>query len=327
MRDKIALILGISGQDGGYLADLLLSKGYRVHGTSRDADLPSFANLKRLGIRDAVQVHSLNPHDFRGVLDLLAAVRPTEVYNLAGQSSVALSFQQPVETFESTTVATINILECIRFSGLPIRFFNATSSECFGDTKEPADEMTAFRPRSPYAMAKAASFWATSTYRDAYGMHACSGILSNHESPLRPERFVCRKIVSTAVRIAGGGNETLRLGNISIQRDWGYAPEYMEAVWQMLQREAPEDFLIATGETHALDAFVEAVFSSLGLKTKDHVAFDDVLLRPLDLSVSRLNPAKAERSLGWRARTRMKELAALMVASEQSGSVGPLPWR
>lgn len=326
MAEKVAIILGVSGQDGAYLAHLLLSKGYRVHGTSRDAEVASFANLERLGIRDRVQVHSAALSDFRSTVNLLTTVRPMEVYNLAGQSSVVLSFNQPVETFESITVATLNILESIRFSRLPIRFFNAVSTECFGDTGQPAVETTAFRPRSPYAMAKAAAYWATNTYREAYGMHVCSGILSNHESPLRPPRFVCRKVVTTAYRIAKGSAEKLHLGNASVERDWGLAAEYMDAVWRMLQRDVPEDFLIATGETHSLSEFADAVFASLGLNASRCIEFDRTLLRPLDLTRSHLNPAKAEQKLGWRAQTKMRDLAALLVECEREGSVGPLPW-
>jgi GDPmannose 4,6-dehydratase len=204
MNKKTALIFGISGQDGAYLAHMLLSRGYRVHGASRDAEAWRFGNLLRLGIRDRVQLHSASLADFRSTLSILTDVAPDEIYNLAGQSSVALSFNQPVETFESVTAGTLNILECIRYVKQPLRMFNAVSSECYGDTPEPANEETAFRPCSPYAMAKSAAFWAVKTYREAYGLHVCSGILSNHESPIRPERFVCRKIVAAAVRIANG---------------------------------------------------------------------------------------------------------------------------
>jgi GDPmannose 4,6-dehydratase len=326
MAEKIALVLGISGQDGAYLAHLLLSKGYNVHGTSRDAEVASFANLERLRVRDRVKVHSAALNDFRSVANLLAKVRPDEVYNLAGQSSVALSFNQPVETFESNTVAIINILECIRFTQLRLRVFNAVSSECFGDTVSPATETSAFRPRSPYAMAKAASFWAANTYREAYAMHVCSGILSNHESPLRPERFVIRKIITTAHRISRGSTEKLRLGNSTVKRDWGYAPEYMDAVWRSMQQDVPNDFLIATGETHSLGEFAAEIFSCFGLVAADHLVSDESLLRPLELATSILNPAKAREKLGWQARTRMKDLAALLVACEKTGSLGPMPW-
>ena len=189
--------------------------------------------------------------DFRSVLQALIKVEPDEVYNLAGQSSVGLSFQQPVETLESISVGTLNLLEAIRFTGKPIKFYNACSSECFGDIADAADESTPFRPRSPYAVAKAAAFWEVANYREAYNILAYSGILFNHESPLRPARFVTKKIVTAACRIAAGSREKLKLGNIAIQRDWGWAPEYVEAMWLMVQQDNPDDFVIATGETHS----------------------------------------------------------------------------
>jgi GDPmannose 4,6-dehydratase len=237
---KTALICGISGQDGAYLAQLLLSKGYNVCGTSRDAQVSSFSNLVKLGIRDRVKLESVALNDFRSVLQVLTKIQPDEVYNLAGQTSVSLSFEQPVETLESIATGTLNLLESMRFFNKPIKFYNAGSSECFGDTNgEAATESTPFRPRSPYAVAKAAAFWEVANYREAYNLFACSGILFNHESPLRPERFVTQKIVSTACRIAAGSSEKLLLGNIEIERDWGWAPEYVEAMYLMLQQDEP----------------------------------------------------------------------------------------
>jgi GDPmannose 4,6-dehydratase len=323
---KTALIFGISGQDGAYLAHMLLSKGYRVHGTSRDAEAPHFGNLTRLGIKNQVQLHSASLADFRSTLSILTIVEPDEIYNLAGQSSVVLSFDQPVETFESVTVGTLNILECIRYVKLPLRMFNAISSECFGDTSQPANEDTPFRPCSPYGMAKSAAFWAVKTYREAYGLQVCSGILSNHESPIRPERFVCRKIVAAAVRIANGSGERLSLGNVSIQRDWGLASEYAEAMWRVLQQESIDDFVIATGETCTLRDLMDAAFASVGLDVNDHVTIDQSLLRPLDISVSRLDPRKAREKLGWEAQHKGRRLAELLVKCEQENSIGPLPW-
>ncbi|MEB3337226.1 MAG: GDP-mannose 4,6-dehydratase, partial [Leptolyngbyaceae bacterium] len=250
---KKALICGVSGQDGAYLADLLLKKGYVVCGTSRDAQMSSFQNLARLGIRDQVKLESVALNDFRSVLQVLAKIQPDEVYNLAGQSSVGLSFEQPVETLESLATGTLNLLEAIRFIGAPIKFYSAGSSECFGDTgNTAADENTPFRPRSPYAVAKAAAFWEVANYREAYNLFACSGILFNHESPLRPERFVTQKIVATACRIAQGSSEQLHLGNIAIERDWGWAPEYVEAMYLMLQQPEPDDYVIATGVSSKL---------------------------------------------------------------------------
>src|SRR5512136_2990243 len=239
---KRALICGVSNQDGSYLSRLLLEKGYEVHGTSRDAQMSSFSNLHRLGIKERISFHSMALNDFRSVLQVLAKVRPDEIYNLAGQSSVGLSFDQPVETLESISVGTLNILEAIRFIGREIKLYNSGSSECFGNTGgNPADEETPFRPRSPYAVAKATAFWEVANYRESYNMFACTGILFNHESPLRPERFVTKKIVRAACRIAAGSCDKLHLGNISIARDWGSAEEYVEAMWLMLQQEQPED--------------------------------------------------------------------------------------
>src|SRR5688572_5662839 len=242
-----ALICGVSGQDGAYLSKLLLEKGYAVFGTSRDAATNSFQGLEKLGLREQVTLLSMQPTDFRSVLSVLEMVRPDEVYNLSGQSSVGLSFDQPLETFSSITTGTLNLLECLRHLRHDIRFYNAASSEMFGDIgSQAADEITAFRPVSPYATAKAASFWAVDTYRRAYNLFACSGILFNHESPLRPERFVTRKIVAAASRIRAGSRETLTLGDLSIARDWGWAPEYVDAMWRMLQHDVPGDYVVAT---------------------------------------------------------------------------------
>ena len=254
---KKALICGVSGQDGAYLARLLLDKGYKVFGTPRDAQVSSFRNLIRLGVRDQVCLLSMSLVDFRSVLQVLSKVQPDEVYNFAGQSSVGLSFEQPVETLESHATGCLNLLETIRFLDIPVRLYNACSGECFGDTGDvPATENTPFRPRSPYAVAKAAAFWEVANYREAYGLFACSGILFNHESPLRPERFVTRKIIAAACRIAAGSREILRLGNLAISRDWGWAPEYVEAMWRMLQQEKPDDYVIATGASYRLEDFV-----------------------------------------------------------------------
>jgi GDPmannose 4,6-dehydratase len=313
---KRALICGISGQDGAYLARFLLSQGYQVVGSSRDAQIASFDNLVRLGIRDAIEVLSVSLNDFRSVLQGLFKAEPDEVYNLAGQSSVGLSFQQPVETLESISVGTLNLLEAIRFTGKPIKLYNACSSECFGDIADAAAEDTPFRPRSPYAVAKAAAFWEVANYREAYDLFACSGILFNHESPLRPARFVTKKIVSAACRIAAGAPEPLQLGNIDIQRDWGWAPEYVEAMWAMLQQEQPDDFVIATGESHSLKEFVAAAFAQVGLDWREHVAQDPGLFRPTDIAISRGNPRKARETFGWQATRRMNEVVAMMVEDE-----------
>jgi len=318
MNNKRALISGISGQDGAYLAKLLLGKGYQVFGTARDAQMASFRNLEALGIRQHVTLLSMALNDFRSVLQTLSKAKPDEVYNLAGQSSVGLSFEQPVETLESISIGTLNLLEAIRFLQQPIKLYSAGSSECFGDTGgAPADETTPFHPRSPYAVAKSAAHWEVANYREAYSLFACTGILFNHESPLRPERFVTRKIISAACRIAAGSGEMLQLGNISIARDWGLASEYVDAMWRMLQQDAPGDYVIATGETNTLEDFVTEAFAQLGLDWQKHVSTDPSLLRPSEIMASRGNPGKAAEKLGWRAENRMRDVIRIMIAAEQ----------
>jgi GDPmannose 4,6-dehydratase len=314
---KTALICGISGQDGSYLAKLLLEKGYRVVGTSRDAQVASFANLRRLGVREDVECCSMILTDFRSTLQVLTRVKPHEVYNLAGQSSVSLSFDQPVETMQSVSLGTLNLLEAIRFVGDPIRLYNASSTECYGETEpEGANEFTPFRPRSPYAVAKAASHWVVVNYRESYGLFASNGILANHESPLRPERFVTRKIVSAASRIKCGRQRELRVGNLAIQRDWGWAPEYVEAMWRILQHKTAEDFVIATGQANSLENFLSVAFAVLDLDWRSYVVIDEALFRPSDILFSKGNATKALTELGWKARLAMEEIARLMVLAE-----------
>lgn len=314
-----ALICGISGQDGAYLAQLLLGKGYAVAGTSRDAGANAFDNLARLGLRERVQFLSMDPRDFRTVLRTLDRAQPDEIYDLAGQTSVGLSFEQPVEAFESIAVSTINLLEAIRYRAKPVRLYSACSSECYGDTATPANEDTPFRPRSPYATAKAAAHWAVANYREAYGLWACSGILFNHESPLRPERFVTHKAVAAACRISRGSKERLKLGKLSVVRDWGWAPEYVDAMWRMLQRETPRDYVIASGQSCSLEEFVKDVFAACGLAWKEHVDFDNSLTRPLDVKVSLGDARRAEKELGWKAQCVMPELAKRLAEAERAG--------
>ena len=312
-----ALICGVGGQDGAYLAHLLLGKGYEVWGTSRDAQVASFGNLVQLGVRDAVALRSMAPKDFRSVISVLYECRPDEVYLLASQSSVGLSFEQPAETLESTTLGVLNLMEAIRLLKQPIRLYHASSSECFGTAAQgPADERTPFAPRSPYAVAKASAHWLVENYREAYGLFACNGILFNHESPLRPHRFVTRKITSAAVRIAAGARERLTLGRLDIIRDWGWAPEYVEAMWMMLQQPTPLDFVIATGQSYSLEQFVAQAFERVGLDWREHVDSDPKLFRPTDLARSEGNPARAERDLGWRAQLHMPDVVRAMIAAE-----------
>lgn len=316
-----ALICGVSGQDGSYLARLLISKGYEVFGSSRDAEMEPFKNLQALGIKDEVNLLSIATTDFRSVLQAISRVAPDEIYNLAGQSSVAMSFEQPLQTMESIGISTLNFLEAIRFTGARTKFYNAGSGECFGGAaNQPCDENTSFRPRSPYAVAKASAFWSVANYREAYGLHACTGILFNHESPLRPERFVTRKIISAAARIASGSTEKLHLGNLAVSRDWGWAPEYVEAMWLMMQLDTPQDLVIATGHTYTLGEFVDTAFSSVALRWQDHIVTDDTLFRPTDLNESKANPAKAHQLLGWRAKHVMRDVVHKMMEAELNAS-------
>lgn len=315
---KKALIIGISGQDGAYLADLLLRQGYEVYGTSRDHEVGSFSNLRKLGIKDKVHLGSMVTSDFRSVLTALQQADADEIYNLAGQTSVGMSFAYPVETFDSILIGTMNLLECIRLLKKPVKFYNAGSSEVFGNTETAADEGHHYHPRSPYATAKAAAHYAAANYREAYGLFACTGILFNHESPLRPQRFVTSKIVSTAIRIASGSKETLYLGKIDIHRDWGWAPDYVEAMWRIIQHPEADDFVIATGETHSLEDFVRITFEQLGLDWKDHVVSDPTFFRPSDIERSCGNPAKAKEKLGWTASKKFREIISELIQAEQS---------
>lgn len=312
-----ALVCGVSGQDGSFLAKLLLEKGYQVVGTSRDAQTASFHNHESLGIAGNIQLESMATHDFRSVIQVLKRTEPDEIYNLSGQSSVGLSFDQPVETLDSIIGGTLNLLEAIRFLGRPLRFYNAGSGECFGDSgPSGADEQTPFRPRSPYAVAKAATHMLVANYRDAYGLHASTGILFNHESFIRPQRFVTRKIVSAACRIALGGKDKLHLGNVRIRRDWGWAPEYVEAMWRMLQQERGDDFVIATGESHSLEEFVAEAFSHFSLDWQQHTVISEALFRPTDITDGNGNADKAQRLLGWSPRFKMKDVVRLMIEAE-----------
>ncbi len=310
---KTALITGIGGQDGAYLAQLLLTKGYVVFGTSRDAGVSSFSSLTRLGINDQVKLLSMAPHNFKSTLTVISKVQPDEIYHLAGQTSVGLSFEQPLETIESITIGTLNILEALRFLKLPAKFYHASSSECFGDTDGvSADEHTPFNPVSPYAVAKAAAHWLVRNYRESHSMFAVNGILFNHESELRPERFVTQKVVRAAYRISKGSAEILTLGDLSISRDWGWAPEYVEAMWLMLQAKKADDFVIATGQAHTLKDFVAQAFACYGLDWTKHVVYDDRLIRPNENAWSQGCPDKAQRILGWQATKKMNDVVKIL---------------
>ncbi len=317
---KRALICGVGGQDGVYLARLLLGRGYQVFGTSRDAASADFGKLDRLGIRANVALRSMAPTDFRSVHAAIEWAAPDEIYALAGQSSVGLSFEQPAETLESIVLGTLNLLEAVRLSARDARIYHASSSECFGDLgQRPATEEAAFRPCSPYGVAKTSAHLLVASYRQAYDLFAANGILFNHESPLRPERFVTRKITAAAARIAAGSDERLRLGRLDIVRDWGWAPEYVEAMWRILQADKPDDFIVATGQSHSLESFTQSAFAAAGLDWRAHVDADPALGRPADLAWSGGLPDKAARVLGWNAQTDMAQVAARMVAADREG--------
>ena len=311
--NQTALIAGITGQDGAYLGKHLLETGYRVIGSSRDAQTCDRSRLRRLGILEDVELISLAPNDFRSVLKALSSLAPAEVYNLAGQTSVGLSFDQPVECMESIAGGTLNFLEVLRYLGAPTRLFSAGSSECFGDTQQnPASETTAFHPRSPYAVAKSTAFWQVANYREAYGIFCCTGILANHESPLRPQRFVTQKIIEGVRRIKRGESQELRLGNLDIWRDWGWAPEYVVAMHQMLQTPKANDYLIASGHTTSLREFVRLAFAAAELEAEPYLVSDATFLRPSDLKYSAMDPSLIEADLGWKANITPAEIVQRM---------------
>jgi len=311
-----AIIFGVSGQDGTYLAKFLLQKGYTVFGGSRFAEKINFENHLKLGIQDQINYVTVTLNDFNSVFQIIMEIQPNEIYNLAGQSSVAISFEQPVETIESISLGTLNILDSIRLSQLPIKFYCAGSSECFGNVNSIVNEETPFRPQSPYGVAKVASFWEVANYREVYKIFACTGILFNHESPLRNEKFVTKKIVTAAYRIACGSNEKLSLGNLNIKRDWGWAPEYVESMWLMLQQNYANDFIVATGLSISLKDFVNNVFEYLNLDWQQHVIFNDSLLRSSDIKNIMANPSKAKNRLNWEAKIKNMELVKKLIECE-----------
>jgi GDPmannose 4,6-dehydratase len=269
--------------------------------------------LKKLDIHMDVELISLAPNDFRSVLKVLATITPNEVYNLAGQTSVGLSFEQPVECMESIAGGTLNFLEVLRYLGAPTKLFSAGSSECFGDTQgKKANESSAFHPQSPYAVAKSTSFWQVANYREAYGLFCCTGILANHESPLRAQRFVTQKIIAGVQNIKRGESQELRLGNLEVWRDWGWAPEYVVAMHSMLKAPKPKDYLIASGETRSLREFVSTAFMVAGLKDTSYLASDDTFLRPSDLKYSGMDPSLIKKELGWEASTKLEDIVSRM---------------
>lgn len=312
-----ALIVGVTGQDGAYLSHHLLQIGYQVVGTSRDCQSCDLSKLSRLGILDNIELASLAPNDFRSVLKVVSTTMPDEIYNLSGQTSVGLSFDQPVECMESIVSATLNFLEVIRYLGRNIRFFNAGSSECFGDCGNiAASENTSFKPRSPYGVAKSAAFWQVATYRSAYNMFVCTGILANHESPLRPQKFVTRKVIDGIIAIKEGRSQTLQLGNLDIYRDWGWAPDYVKAMHLMLQISTPRDYLIASGVTTSLRSFVSHAFRVAELDESNHLEVDESLKRPSDLTYSSLDPGLIKKDLGWSSSKSVEEIVEKMYSGQ-----------
>jgi GDPmannose 4,6-dehydratase len=312
---KRALITGITGQDGSYLADLLLDKGYEVHGMVRRASTEKFDRIEHL--RDRIFLHQGDLLDHRSLTDALKASRPDEIYNLAAMSFVAVSWIQPVLTAEFTGVGVARLLEAVREICPQARFYQASSSEMYGKVREvPQTELTPFHPRSPYGVAKVYGHFITVNYRESYGMHATSGILFNHESPRRGLEFVTRKITWHAAAIKLGKVDRLALGNLDAERDWGYAKDYVEAMWLMLQQDEPSDYVIATGKAHSVRDCVQVAFEHVGLEPDDHVVVDPAFLRPAEVDHLIGNATKAERELGWKPRTVFEDMIRLMVDAD-----------
>lgn len=312
--NKTALICGVGGQDGSYLAKHLLQYNYKVWGTSRDAAGKIFESHKRLGINGEIEYLSVTPEDFKSVMMAVKKSAPDEIYYLASQSSVALSFEQPEETFCSSTLGVLNFLEAIKISGSNTKLYHAGSSECFGEYNgEKFNELSPYNPRSPYGIAKSAACWLVKNYREAHGIFAANGILFNHESPLRPERFVTQKIIASAKRIAAGSPEKLSLGRLDIQRDWGWAPDFVDAMHRILQQPDADDFVIATGVTSSLEDFVDAAFRCFHLDWRNHVVLNNSFLRPTEIMKNVADPSKARNQLGWVAEKTLPAVVQAMI--------------
>lgn len=316
---KTALVTGITGQDGAYLAQLLLSKGYEVHGLARRSST-SDVNLSRLqwlGIEKDVRIVDGDLLDLSGLIRTVTSVKPDEIYNLAAQSFVASSWQQPSLTGQVTALGVTNVLEAIRLVKPDSRFYQASSSEMYGLVQQPVQsETTPFYPRSPYAVAKLYGHWITVNYRESFGLHASSGILFNHESPLRGIEFVTRKVTDSVARIKLGLAKELRLGNTSAQRDWGHAKDYVRAMWLMLQQDIPDDYVVATGRTSTVRAMCEIAFSHVGLNIEDHLIIDEALFRPAEVEILLGDPSKAKAKLGWETSVAMEDLIREMVDAD-----------
>jgi GDPmannose 4,6-dehydratase len=316
---KAALITGITGQDGSYLAELLLAKGYEVHGLVRRSSTFGTERIDHIyedphAVDARLFLHYGDLTDGAGLRQVLTACRPDEVYNLGAQSHVRVSFDQPVYTAQVDAVGTLRLLEAIRDLGLPTRFYQASSSEMYGQVRQtPQRETTPFHPRSPYGCAKVFGFWQTVNYRESYGLYACNGILFNHESPRRGETFVTRKITRAATRIREGLQQKLFLGNLDARRDWGFAGDYVEAMWRMLQQDDPDDYVVATGETHSVRELLDEAFGRLGLRWAEHVEIDPRYFRPAEVDLLLGDASKAREKLGWRPRVGFSELVGMMV--------------
>jgi GDPmannose 4,6-dehydratase len=321
---KKALITGITGQDGSYLAELLLAKGYEVHGIIRRASTFNTERIDHLyqdpHINDVqLFLHYSDIADSTSLIKLLYRIQPDEIYHLAAQSHVRVSFDIPEYTGDVTGLGTLRILEAIRETGVKAKFYQASSSEMYGKVQEvPQRETTPFYPRSPYGAAKVYAYWTTVNYRESYGIFACNGILFNHESPRRGETFVTRKVTRAVAHIKAGLQDKLYLGNLNAKRDWGYAKEYVEAMWRMLQQEEPDDYVIATGETHAVQEFVEEAFAYAGLDWRDHVEIDPKYYRPSEVDLLVGDASKAKRVLEWEPKTTFKDLVSLMVDADMA---------
>ena len=316
---KSALITGITGQDGSYLAELLLEKGYSVHGLVRRSSTFNTWRIDHLPRGENFALHYGDLNDVSSLVEVVRKVRPDEVYNLAAQSHVRVSFDMPEYTAECTGIGCLRVLEALRTEGLTkTRFYQASSSELYGKVREvPQSEKTPFHPRSPYANAKAFAFYTTLNYREAYGMHAVNGILFNHESPRRGESFVTRKITRAATRIKLGMQSSLALGNLDAKRDWGYAKDYVEAMWRMLQVDKPDDYVIATGETHSVREFLDETFAYLELDWKKYVKLDERHLRPSEVDLLIGDPTRAKNELGWTPKTTFRDLVRIMVDADR----------
>jgi GDPmannose 4,6-dehydratase len=321
MSRKVAFVTGVTGQDGSYLAEFLLAKGYEVHGLIRRSSTFNTSRIDHI-YQDP---HDQNPKlilhygdliDGVGLTNLIREVKPSEVYNLGAQSHVQVSFTMPQYTGQVDAVGAVGLLEAIRSADIDTRFYQASTSELFGSTPPPQNEDSVFRPQSPYAAAKLMAYWCTVNYRDGYGMHATNGILFNHESPRRGETFVTRKITRAVAAIKAGQQKTVFLGNLDAVRDWGYAKEYVESMWLMLQQDKPSDYVVATGVGATVRDFAEAAFAHAGMNWKDHVETDQKYIRPTEVDALIGDPSKAEKALGWKAKTHWKELAQIMVDAD-----------